>query len=158
MFDDDFYSKASDFLSRQNLGMDYIAFVYKLCKQKWKPDKSNGKTNMSGLYYKMFFAADIAGQFLNKPAPPKTEQPRTMVCHVCGLTRNTAEEKCPKCGVSAYLDKADLDRYKKIYALPEDRKRDYLAERNGLLTSLFKSRNGSCTEELLKIDKKYGIT
>jgi hypothetical protein len=113
VFDDDFYPKALARLAEKSLPPAFLSWLYEQCLLK-KP------ASLRGMFYKLFFAPDMAESFKASYSPPR--EALVCICPVCGATHDSLDAKCPHCGVGP---DDDIEFHKKLYALPPLRREEY---------------------------------
>ena len=118
VFDRDFYPKAAAFMAANGLGRKYLSWLFEQCELK-------NPRSLDGLYYRLFFADNMAEKFkaLRQPASPCPLPPVT--CPVCGAEHDRQED-CPSCGLykDAMPDRIQL--FQKLYKLPREKRDEFL--------------------------------
>jgi hypothetical protein len=154
IFDLAFYPKAAGHLAENQLGGLYLAWLYGECLKR-KPE------NLRGLYYALFFQADMLALFRERKQEQETERPAPAVCPVCGAAYGPNSVQCPQCG----FDRADgndegrIRRHQRYCRLsPEDR--DSCEREQRELFSRFAkdpARHAAMQGEWEAIEKKYHL-
>jgi hypothetical protein len=113
VFDGKLCLKMADYLDRSGLPPEFCAFVFKQTAAKKPKD-------LRALFLTLFFADDYRDLFraAHKPPPP----PVPAECPVCRAVHDSTEKSCPVCGFQAG---GDIERARRVYALPEEQKAEY---------------------------------
>jgi hypothetical protein len=117
VFDDGFYIKAAGYLAEKQAGGSYPAWLYKECRNR-KPE------NLRGLYYALFFQADMLALFQERKQEEEREKVAPASCPVCGSPYEPNGVQCPQCGFDRAdeNDESKIGRHKRYCLLsPEDR-------------------------------------
>jgi hypothetical protein len=125
VFDKTFYPKALAFMAQNRLETGYLSWIYRQCLLK-KP------RILPGLFHTLFFADNMPKSFKISQAPPPPAPVAAIACPVCG-TSPARNEDCPRCGLGPAVSKTETDNLKQVYALPEDRRKDFLAKEDAIL-------------------------
>jgi rubrerythrin len=150
IFDKTFYPKALAFFAENGLDSGYANWVYKYCLDR-KPAK------IAGFYFKVFFEPRFVDLYRESSRPPPVT---AFLCPVCGTEHDAALKTCPKCGLKAEdrNDRRCLDREKKLYAMPPDKRAAYEDELNNLFPAVGLPINFEEKIRLVKIlEEKYGL-
>jgi hypothetical protein len=147
VFDSAFYNNAASFLSRNKLDSAYLNWLYSQCVNK-KP------RSLSGLYFKLFFLPHIAEAYLSRENQPPKTAPPPLVCPVCGAEHKRGGP-CPSCGLPADYSKRDVILFKKLYAMPPDKRALYETRENRIISdfkikmdfNLFAARRAALNQE-----------
>jgi rubrerythrin len=157
VFDNVFYALAIEWMAQKRLDGNFPAWLVGFCEQR-KP------RNLRGMFRKLFFEADIADLYRSSGASPPESPPReTMTCPVCGEIHRTKIYNCPACGFATdrYGDKAEVERQRRINALPGDIRQEYEREiREATFQCLNKigsGKSGKDQDQWIAIEKKYHI-
>jgi hypothetical protein len=151
VFDPEFYGRAAAYLAVSGLDSRYLAWLYDQCELR-EP------RSLAGLYYKLFFAPNMAELFkiCHKPKPPPLVE--TIICPVCGTPHNKRDGECPDCRFSrnSLGVTGEIEQAKRIYALPPDEKAAFRQEMNSLLENPFEDFQNKIKKQR-EIYQKYGI-
>jgi hypothetical protein len=117
IFDPHFYPKAIDYLGEKQLSGPYLTWLYKECLNR-KPG------NLRGLYYALFFQADMLALFREWEQQQERLNSVSVVCPVCGSSNKSDDLQCPQCNFTLAdgNDEGKIRRHKRLCQLsPEDR-------------------------------------
>jgi DNA-binding MarR family transcriptional regulator len=125
IFDPGFYRLAASCLERNRLartmlsGDGYVRWLYQYCRQK------KNVTSFNGLYHSLFCKPEIIElyQSIAAKTPAVSAASKTADCPVCGTKHD--RDRCPVCGLARYADTGAIERHRRYYALPPDRKAAY---------------------------------
>ena len=147
-FDEAFYPKVLDYLAANEIGFDYISWMYKQCADK-KP------RSFVNYFFKIFFERRYIELYKEASKPPLKPVVKVVQCPVCKTEFNL--DACPCCGLKALSinDAFEIEKHKKLYFMPEEQKKAYFAE----LEVIYSKELGFAMElRLLKELKiKYGL-
>jgi len=123
---DRFYPRAADFMAQRGLGLEYLAFIYK------QTGKRDHVKSFRGMFYKLFFAEDMADLY-KTAALPEAQPPPPVVaeCPVCGA-RHGKDEACPSCGLCERPSPEEILLYRKLQELPPERRDEFLKRREAV--------------------------
>jgi hypothetical protein len=155
VFDDAFYPRALAWMDRQDLDAGYIGWLIERCEKR-KPD------NLRGLFYRMFFAADLATLYRSRGVlPPRGEEAGGMRCPACGAIHESDLRECPRCGLARdrYGDAEEVERQKRINTLAADVRREYEAEMKAAFFAMAGEKGGSgkYRDQWIAVQKKYHL-
>jgi hypothetical protein len=115
-------------MAENSLGESYLPWLRTYCAER--------KTrSLNGLFYRLFFAENVAAIFRAQDGPPPSAPPVTAVCPVCGTAHEKRLDKCPACGIARDASRTDTANLKQVYALAPERRDGYLARENKILSS-----------------------
>jgi len=106
---------------------------------------------------KVVCTTDFALEYFNNH---KTEEPKvyTKVCPVCGKVHSIADPECPECHIVHDSNTAEVELYKKIYALPKQERLALEKELEAVAASFGLSFNIPKYKMLkAEVYKRYGI-
>jgi hypothetical protein len=152
VFDLDFYAKASARLAQSGLDDRYLPWLYKQCLLK-EP------RSLAGLFYKLFFAPNMAELFKVRrtpQAPPVSV--KNVSCPVCGGEHNGLDEECPVCGLRKQdiNDRGTIEKERRIFLLTPEKKAAFQQEYAALFENPFKDIPGTIKRQK-ELYRKYGI-
>jgi hypothetical protein len=130
VFDAAFYPRALAFMAANGLGNGYLSWIHARCLEK-KP------RFLPGLFYRLFFADNMLELFnVSRPPPGPAARPPPVIspCPACGQPHDRSRD-CPVCGLAAGAPPDQAEHWKRVYALPEDRRRDFLQRDAAILSS-----------------------
>jgi hypothetical protein len=127
VFDKAFYPKALAFIAQNRLETGCLSWIYRQRLLK-KP------RILPGLFHTLFFADNMLESFSVSQSPPPPAPVTAIACPVCG-TSQARNEDCPRCGLGPAASKTETDNLKQVYALPENRRKDFLAREKAILSS-----------------------
>jgi hypothetical protein len=155
VFDPDFYGKAGPYLAQSGLDNRYLQWLYKQCLLK-EP------RSLNGLFYKLFFAPNMAELFKvqYKPRPPpEPVSVENLPCPVCGREHSPIDDECPLCGLRKghWGDREAVEKARRVFLLPPDKKAAFREECAALFETPSKDIPGLFKRQK-DIYRKYGIT
>lgn len=155
VFDRSFYPRALAFMHSHRLDARYLSWLYRECL------KRNPRV-LAGLYFKLFFAENIAEQFTVLHTPPPKREPEIFVdCPACG-TRRESRADCPECGLGPGCSENEARRIREIYALPERERKQYFERLKDIRQMPITAGGGrnpfaEMRERLKRLDAEFGI-
>jgi len=123
----DFYPKAAAFLTNKALDSGYLEFIFKKCEIQ-------NPVSFNGLFYKIFFAENLAEEYKIKNQTDAPEQQQQFLCPVCGAPCGFYEE-CPSCGLPADPSPETILLFRELYALPPEKREEYIRRENAAYAS-----------------------
>jgi hypothetical protein len=155
VFTGDFYRRAPGWMERNGLDEGYIGWLAGECGKR-RP------ANFRGLFYKLFFADDAAALYRGGGIPPPQEAGAAEItCPACGETHGGGLSECPRCGLARgrYGDPEEVEKQRRINALPADARREYEAEAEAaFFAAAGEKRNpAEYRDQWIEIQKKYHI-
>jgi hypothetical protein len=156
VFDDRFYLKAVECLKARGFDGGYLSWLYDECRKR-EPE------NLRGLYVSLFAKEDMALLYRNAEKERlKTKAPVSQtICPACGTAFSEKLECCPECELDKrdWEDPGKIERQKKFYLLPGERKDEYIKEQWAFLSRALES--GMPVEETkaqwIMLEKKYRL-
>ncbi|GHV06741.1 hypothetical protein FACS189485_15780 [Spirochaetia bacterium] len=150
VFDPEFYDKIGAYLTDSGLDGRYFQWLYEQCKLK-------SPKSLTGLYYKLFFAPNLADLFKIQYKPKVPSPVVLIVCPVCAMSHDQNDEKCPECGFEKHKcnDTEAIEQAKWYYALPPDKKEAYNREMEAVYETKVDFR--IWLEKSKEIQRKYGL-
>jgi hypothetical protein len=151
VFDPRFYVPACDYLQRYNLDEKFLSWLCNQCLLK-KP------RSLNGLYYKLFFAPNMAELFRVQYKPQAPPPVKKITCPVCGNEHNSLDGECPVCGLRKQDrgNRETVEKERRVFRLPPDRKAAFQKEGAVLLENPFQDFFGKVKRQK-DIYRKYGI-
>jgi hypothetical protein len=152
VFDRSFYPRAAAFMRSRRLDARYLSWLLRECLNR-------NPRSLSGLFFKLFFAENIAEQFALLHAPPPEREKAFSDCPGCGTPRESGSA-CPECGLDPADCEDDVRRIRQIYALPEGRRKNYFQRRKAIVLKTCADGGASFAEmrERVKtLDAEFGI-
>jgi hypothetical protein len=150
IFSDGFYGRAFEWIKRHGLDPPdgYVDWLVGECEKR-RPD------NFRGLFFRLFFAPDLVELYKARGIPPPAAEEPVMNCPACGEAHSRALAECPRCGLpkDRYGDAGEVERQKRINALPPDVRAEYEKE----VSALFFSGKGKDRDQWTAVEKKYHI-
>jgi hypothetical protein len=154
VFDSKFYIKAAKHLAEKQLGGLYVAWLYEEC-QKRKPE------NLRGLYYALFFQADMLALFQDQEQQREKEKTAPALCPVCGAAYEPNSVQCPQCSFNRAdgNDEGKIRRHKRFCQLSPEDKAACEREQSALFSRFAKdpARHAAMQGEWEAIEKKYHL-
>jgi hypothetical protein len=126
VFDAAFYPRAASFMAANRLDEKYLSWLHAQCLAK-KP------RFLPGLFYKLFFAGNMLESFNVSRSPPPKPPAVTVICPACGQPHAKGRD-CPACGLDGEASPARAEDWKRLFALPEKRRGDFLARQEAVLS------------------------
>jgi hypothetical protein len=116
VFDNAFYPQAYRRLEEKKLPPAFLSWLYEQCLLK-KP------ASLRGMFYKLFFAPDMAESFkaLYKPPPEAVSLP----CPACGASHDPGDSECPACGLKNHAQDSEIRFHRHLLSLPPEQQRRY---------------------------------
>ena len=153
VFDRSFYPRALAFMDSRRLDARYLSWLYQECL------KRNPRV-LAGLYFKLFFAENIAEQFTVLHTPPPKREKIFVDCPACG-TRHESRAACPECGLSPGDSENEARRIREIYALPEHERKKYFERMKDITQAPKTYESGNpfteMRERVKRLDAEFGI-
>jgi hypothetical protein len=151
----DFYPRAVEWMGREALDAGYIDWLIEQCEKR-KPD------NLRGLFYRLFFASDLADLYRARGIPPpRGEAAEKAVCPACGTVHHAGLPECPQCGLARdrYGDADEVGRQKRINALTPEARRGYEEETRAAFFTAAAEKGDPATyrDQWIEIQKKYHL-
>jgi len=132
LFLDNFYPQAAAFMSKHNLDINYLDFIYK------KTGNTNYKS-FKAMYYTLFFKDIKADEYKASLKPSETlpPPPDEIKCPVCGAVHEKNADMCPNCSLPGNPTPEMISLFRELLTFPVDRRNDYL-KRENVIYSEFK--------------------
>ena len=155
-FKTDFYSRAAAFMALHYLDKGYLKWLYKQVELQ-NPD------NFDGFFFTVFFAESNVEKYKIYQQPAISPPPAETKCPVCGTVHGKELEKCPLCSLPKDSSSGDIALFKKLQALPPDKRNEYLQKKDDIynnfkVSDMFNpSENEKRKNMINALDKEYGI-
>jgi len=149
----DFYSRAAAFMSLYHIDKSYLKWLYKQVELR-EPN------NFDGLFFTLFFAENMVEKYKISKEPPKPPPPVEIKCPVCGAVHDEKLDKCPLCSLPKDSSPGDMALFKKLQALPPDKRNEYLQKENEIYKKfdMFNPSEIQKRKDAVKfLEKKFGI-
>jgi hypothetical protein len=151
VFDEPFYQEVLKFLSDNNVGLDFVSWLYKECSKK-KP------RSLVDYFFTIIFKPRFLEAYRNAAQPPPPKAVVLDICPVCSTEFDVAKQFCPSCGFSIFSknNTKEIGFYVKYYSLPPNKKNAYDAQLAELLNSSMPFEEKMQKRKDLRAD--YGLT
>jgi len=149
----DFYSRAAAFMSLYCLDKNYLKWLYKQVELR-EPN------NFDGLFFTLFFADNMVEKYKISRRPEKPPPPVEIKCPVCGTVHDEKLDKCPLCSLPKDSSSGDIALFKKLQALPPDKRNEYLQKENEIYKKFdmfIPSEIQKRKDALKSLDREFGI-
>jgi rubrerythrin len=151
LFDEWFYPKILEHLSKNKLGFNFVSWMYKFCLRQ-EPIK------ITGYFFKVFLQPRFIELYRAEgPPPAPARPPQSVSCPVCGAAHLASDEFCPQCKFlsSSAGKQEEVHYWKTLFLMPPEMKEQYYAECDQILKD---NKNFKEMEtRRLNLDKKYGL-
>ena len=134
VFDGYFYAKAVLFMNENGLDLGYPAWLYRECENK-------NPSSFDGLYFRLFFAANLAEKYRVTRLPDKPARPLPQItCPVCETVHDGGE--CQVCGLTEpYQHEQYLEYRRGLFRLSPEKRAVFIEREDAIYAEygVFKS-------------------
>jgi len=151
LFLDNFYPQATAFMSKHNLDINYLDFIYN------QTSNTNYKSFKS-MFYTLFFKDNKADEYkaLNKPSETSPPPPDDIKCPVCGTVHEKNADKCPNCSLPINSPTFTISLFRELIKFPVDRRNEYL-KRENVIYSEFKGDFKKLNKMIDSLKKEFNL-
>jgi len=151
LFFDNFYPQAAAFMSKRNLDINYLDFIYN------ETSNTNYKSFKS-MFYTLFFKDNKADEYkaLSKSSKTSPPPPDDIKCPVCGTFHEKNADECPNCSLPRDPTPQLISLFKELLTFPVERRNEYL-KRENVIYSEFKGDFKKLSKMIDSLKKEFNL-